>query len=473
VTIVIRALCASLALAVCAVRPAYAQAENRGGIEGTVTDSVHARPLAGARVVAVRADSVAGTPSEARTDTLGRYRIDSLPAGRYLVGFESPLLDSLEVTLSPREAMVSPARTATVDLAIPSATKLRAAVCPGVNFGEGTGIVFGHVVNAATDGPLPGAVLALRWRELDFDREKLRPVNEARSASVTTDAGGWYRVCGVPTGAWVSMQIEHAGRVGPVIRAMVDDTLGIAIQHLSFAATAARDTAAPPDSAAEQPATGSATLTGVVRGPGGLPISAAEVRVRGTTGAGMTDEQGSYTLRDLPAGTQELDVRKIGYAVAELTVNLRDGATTATDVRMQRIVSLDSMRVVATRTRYPEFSQHRKFGLGATFLGPEDIMRQHVSWTSDIVQKIPGFLIDRRRGRARVVSARGPSSMSQCVANVVIDGMPLLMNGPDDLSVDDVHPSDVGAIEAYRAGDVSAPPDYDRGCGAIVIWTKR
>ena len=68
-----------------------------------------------------------------------------------------------------------------------------------------------------------------------------------------------------------------------------------------------------------------------------------------------------------------------------------------------------------------------------------------------------------------VLAARGASGR-RCVANVVIDGA-IWGDDPDLASVDDVHPNDVGAIELYYGG--GAPPEYDRGCGAVVIWTKR
>jgi hypothetical protein len=55
--------------------------------------------------------------------------------------------------------------------------------------------------------------------------------------------------------------------------------------------------------------------------------------------------------------------------------------------------------------------------------------------------------------------------------NVVIDGVNILTRDRSAISVDDVQPTDVGAIEAYRAGEI-APETYDRGCGAVVIWTK-
>ena len=389
----IRALAAA-ALLGCMARPAHPQAGAVGRLEGTVRDSAHARPLIGVRVVAIGDGARADARGSATTDTVGRFRIDSLPPGRYLVGFESPLLDSLEIVLPARETTVAPGSTATVNLAMPPAAKLRAALCPGVALGDGSGVVYGHAVSAETESPLAGVTIALHWREVSVwdaaGSKTLQTKATDRSASATTDGRGWYRACGVPTGTWVSMQIQQEGRVGPVLRTLVDDTLGIAIRHLSFSASAARDTADITDGATTAPLTGTATLTGIVRGPSGEPLLSAELHVPGTGSTGVTDAQGSYTMSGLPAGTHALEVRRIGYGATDSWVELRNGATTRSDVRLPRIVSLDSVRIVATRTRYREFSEHRKMAVFGRFLGPEDIQRRRVSRTSDIIRSASG-----------------------------------------------------------------------------------
>ncbi len=235
-----------------------------------MVDSARARPLVGARVVAVGPDAREGASGDALTDTSGRYHIDSLVPGRYVVGFESPVLDSLEITLAPREVVIMPGQSATIDLGLPPATKLRGALCPGVALPPQTGVIYGHVVDAETEGPVPGAVLVMSWGERDFDRATLRSVNRERTASATTDAGGWYRLCGVPTDTWLSLQLQHMGRTGPVIRALVEDSLGVAVRHFSFTATPASGAADSPasrtDSAVAVPVSGSAMLSGIVRG---------------------------------------------------------------------------------------------------------------------------------------------------------------------------------------------------------------
>lgn len=475
----IRALAAAIALSGFVAPSAHAQAgsaANGGWLDGKVTDSVHARPLGGVHVIAVGADSSPRMRGEATTDSSGKFHIDSLAPGRYMVGFESPLLDSLEIALPPRAVTVTAARSATVDLALPPAAKLRAALCPGVNLAEGTGVVYGHVVSAETEASMAGAVIALQWRELavwdSTGGKAMRTVSSDRAASVTTDADGWYRACGLPTGRWVSMQIQHEGRVGPELRTLVEDTLGIAIRHLSFSASSARDSSAFADSAAVARLGGSATLTGVVRGTAGTPIPSAEVHVLGARSTALTDAEGSYTLSGLPAGTQALEVRRIGYGLAGAWVDLRNETTTRRDVRLERIVSLDSVRIVATRTRYKEFAEHQKFALGGRFLGPEKLQRMHFSRTSDIIRSLGGYVVENRGGRARVLSIRGASTRP-CVVNVAIDGFSGWSDDPDAFSVDDVPPNLIGAMELYQGGGMPSSPEYDRGCGAIVIWTKR
>jgi hypothetical protein len=203
-----------------------------------------------------------------------------------------------------------------------------------------------------------------------------------------------------------------------------------------------------------------------VRGVGGLPLPEAQVRVLGAHGTALSDARGRFELRDLPAGTQVLEVRRIGYLLAQQPVELRTSRAVSQDVRMQRIVTLDSMRVLARRSRYQEFEQRRKSNGFGTFLAEEQIELRGAFETSDLFRMMPGFKVSGFGLDAKVQSSRGVTSMSRaCSPNVVIDGLP-------NQEINLIHPSSVGAIEAYRAGQ-PAPVQYDRGCGVIVIWSKR
>jgi hypothetical protein len=459
---------ALLAVLFLPVRPAAAQGTQPGRLEGVVYDSAHARPLTGARVMVFGIEPRPDFSASSTTDARGRYRIDSLPPGRYMVGFESPLLDSLEITLAPRQIAVVAGRTAGVDLAFPSGATLRAAACPGITLPKETGAIIGRVLDPDTELPLSGVVVAVSWQDVAIDRATLRLQSTERAGADTTDARGWYRLCGVPTDSWLLLQLQRGGRAGVAIRTLVSDTLGMALRHLSFSAASSRPISAADSTSRDLPdsipLSGTAALSGVVRGLGDAPLPETEVRVRGTRSTARSDATGRYTLAGLPAGTQVLEVRHVGYLLTEEPVELRSGQTVTRDVGLQRIVNLDSVRIVARRSRYSEFEQHRKQGFG-TFLNIDDIERRNPLRMSDMIRMMPGFRVYGDGIDAKVTSGRGASIHGECQVNIVIDGMPW-----QDINL--VNPSEVGAIAAYREGQPS-PRIYDRGCGAILIWTKR
>jgi hypothetical protein len=460
-----------LALLVAISTPAAAQSAQPGRIEGTITDSIHAAPLANANVLAVRIEPEPSVSSGVATDARGRYRIDSLAAGRYMVEFASPLLDSLEVTLPPREASVAQGQVTRIDFALPSGQTLRLAACPGLTLDKETGAVVGRLSDADTDRPLAGAKVVVAWYDLSVDRKTMTPSIGERTGAVTTDSLGRYRLCGVPTGNWLVLQVHAEGRSGSAIRLQVPDSAGVVVRHLSISASSARPItdstiAAEADTVAPASLTGTASVSGVVHGVDGLPLSGAQLRVVGARGTALSDERGRFELRDLPAGTQVLEVKRIGYLLAQQPVELRATRPVAQDVRLQRIVTLDSLRVLAQRSRYQEFEQHRRMNGAGTFLTAEEVARRSSFETSDLFRMLPGFRVIGYGLDAKVVTTRGVTTLGGglCSPNIVIDGMP-------DQEVNLIHPNSIGAMEVYRAGQPT-PVQYDRGCGAIVIWSK-
>src|SRR3954463_15147641 len=71
-------------------------------IVGVVIDSMNGSYLAGADIVVDRRK----TPL--RTDSLGKFRIDSLGPGTYQVGVFHPLLDTLGITLVTQPLHIGP-----------------------------------------------------------------------------------------------------------------------------------------------------------------------------------------------------------------------------------------------------------------------------------------------------------------------------------------------------------------------------
>src|SRR3954465_6411288 len=116
-----------------------AQQASMGRLEGTVAPWTASRSVQAARVWLVHLESDASTTVTAPVDAHGRYHVDSLPAGRYLVQVSHPTLDSLDVPLEPGPLVISGGRTTRSDFSLPSVDRLRAAVCPGVSLGPEKG----------------------------------------------------------------------------------------------------------------------------------------------------------------------------------------------------------------------------------------------------------------------------------------------------------------------------------------------
>jgi Outer membrane receptor for ferrienterochelin and colicins len=459
------------AIAILLAAASVAQAQHgTARLEGTVTDSLHARPLAGATVLITRNSEPAAWYSVS-TDDRGRYHLDTLMAGRYSAAIWHPILDTLELTLPPRTVEIQEGQHATLDLALPSSTTLRTGTCPGVELPPGTGALGGRVTDAESERPLGGALVAVRWSDLTVDRTTLKISGGDHTAGAPVNGDGLYRICGLPTDSWLAVQVQREGRGGSVLQLFIPDSVGVAVLNLAYSAEAGRALAAADSVPGNEPLperqlTGSASVSGTVFSESGQPLANTLLRVLETAGRVRTDSTGRFTLTALPAGTQLLEAKHIGYRIVQQPVQLLKGREIQADIHLQRVVSLDSIRIVAQRSRYREFERNRHSGFGR-YMTEEDIEKKHAFEVTDLLRMTPGLRVVGSGIDAKVVSGRGMTSLSRasCEMNVVIDNM-------QHQDINWVQPSDIGAMEVY-AGPAGAPPQYDRACGLIVIWTKR
>ena len=332
-----------------------AQQTTAGTLQGVVSDAVRARPIASATVELTRVQPEPVATFTARSDESGRYRVDSLPAGEYVLHLSTPLLDSLELALPERALTIAPGATVRADFTVPRGAPLRDAVCPGLTFGKGKAVVAGHAIDADTDQPLAGA-----------------------DVTVATEAGAEVR------------DLSLSARSAATIAAL--DSI-----------EKARSNTADAD---ELLLTGTATVTGIVRGATGLPLENTEIRVRGARSSAVSDAVGRFTVAALPAGTHMLLARHIGYEPTELPVELRAGRSIEHDVKLARAILLDSVRVVAMRSQYPEFEYNRRANPFGRYLTPDEVERRHATDASGLLFGVPGLYIAGQGSSAKVASTR-------------------------------------------------------------------
>ena len=457
--------------------------EPLGRLEGTVRETMRPRSVQDARIMLARIAPEPAVAFDAQPDARGHYVLDSLPAGRYMIQLGHEVLDSLGLALPTSEVDIVAGETVTMPFALPSSTAMRNAVCRGLTLEKGTGAVVGRVVDADTERPLANADVAISWRELSVDKTTMRPTAEDHEGWVRTGPRGEYRICNVPTGSWVLIQLQYAGRAGNALRVSVSGEEGVVVRNLSLSLADAPTLAmldsvgatvrgldhepiAADDSIVQLALTGTASVTGIVRGDEGGPLSDVEIRVVNAQPSTRTDDVGRFTLHGLPAGTQLLSVRRIGYLIGDVAVELRAGRMVRRDVTLRRVVSLDSIRVIGRRNRYADFEYRRKNSPVGRFVTAAEIEHQHPSELGIFVQHLGGFYIDGVGPYAHVYSNSARSGRHHCgEANVVIDGV-------DQASINFTPPREIAAMEVYPEA-AGAPAQYHAECGLIVIWTKK
>ena len=461
--------------------PSSAQTAAAGHVEGTVTERVSSHSVKNASVEAVRLEPEPTVYFRVAPDERGRFRLESIPAGRYLIQLGSATLDSLDLALPASELKVESGSTTHADLSLPLGDVLRDALCAGVKLGRGRAAVAGRAINADTEEPLVNAQVVVAWTEMKIDRKTLRLARQERAGIVHTGARGEYRICGVPTDIWLSLQLQDSGRVGGLARVTVSDDEGAVVRNLSLSLRTAPTVAvldsledlsrivntdrAREDSIAAPRLAGTASVSGIVRTQGGQPLADAEVRVASAGFITTTGSDGRYTLRGLPAGTQLFYVRRLGYATIEGDIELRAERSLTHDVELKRLVALDSIRVVAQRRRYGDFDHNRRTNFFAEFLTTTEIERNHPQQVTDLIFRLGGFSITGFGTDAKVISRRASSKSAYCTeANVVIDGA-------EHASANFLPVERIYGIEAYR-DEITAPAGMDARCGLIVLWTK-
>lgn len=258
-----------------------------GAITGVVFDSLDAKPLGAASVFLI------GTQLSVTTNSQGRFAFDSVPAGAYRVGFESPDLDAIGLTPNPQSVAVRAGVVDTVALFVPSVTTLLDAMCPASRAAGGESILLGSVSDAATGAPVASATVTLSWQDVSVERKKV--VEQHHVVPATTSADGSYAVCGVPGDVLVMVRATASRRASGVLWVLVAPRRLVRM-----------------DVAVALDAERTATLTGVVADTAGHPLADAEVEIVGVPGGTHTDENGRFRLATLPAGSRDAPLTVLG-----------------------------------------------------------------------------------------------------------------------------------------------------------------
>jgi hypothetical protein len=211
-----------------------------------------------------------------------------------------------------------------------------------------------------------------------------------------------------------------------------------------------------------------------VVGADGAPLEGAQVMLLGTNLSGRSDARGIFRMKDLPSGTQEVEVRLLSYQPKQYMVNLAAKKEAHLNAVLdQRAQVLEPVVVTARPTSdIPGYDDRKEHATG-TFFDHQYIMNNSVLSTSDVFRRVPGMQVVFVSDSYTIVSNRGAISLGCKSAQFWIDGVRYDLGQEE--SIDDVvRPNEIAAMEIYNSG-VDTPAIFQSGqfqCGTVVIWTN-
>ena len=463
-------------------------------VSGVVRDSIAHMPLNGAIVELVLADAPRRQALTAISDSLGRFTIMDVPDGRHMIGFVHPMLDSLGLETPVREVRIDGHRPVRTDLAIPSAGRLREAICGVPADGDSGAVIIGIVREAQSKAPATGVTVTAEWMEVSFRLDGM--VHRVPRIAVTTGDNGWFALCDVPalgtTGIMASRGADSTDRIdvdlsgeGLVRRELyIGSATGVAVAEASPASTN--------KTANRRVRRGKGVLSGVVRTVAGArPLTGAQVSISGGPET-RTNENGEWIINDAPVGTRMLEIRALGYYPDRRRVDVVPDAPPVFVALSTLKAVLDTVKIRASRLRGSDksgFNDRRRTGVGR-YISQKDIERRPVIQTSDIFKTLSGVRLGyaadtlatdtnqiivqdstKAYDYAKRVLIRGISG-DWCAPAIYVNGLRMPGITADDIDAW-VRPKNVVGIEIYSEADVPTEWEVGRsGCGSIVIWTK-
>lgn len=417
---------------------------------GTVFDSVATKWLSGAAVQLVDATN----PSKVRsvvTGANGRFAIDSVAAGTYLIGFFHERLDQLGIEPPLFRVDITTADELTVPMTIPSAETIITRRCGPADADGPAGLYLGFVRNAATNAVVPAARVRAQYTELTVGSRSVERRSPSRFGSTTDD--GRFALCGLPRDATVTARAYSGPDSTGFIELQVPRN-GLLVRDLLIGSSNK----------------GTGAIRGNVKSRSGSSMNGARVVVWGASGNGTNTTNGQYQLDGLPTGTQVVEARAIGYQPARTVVDIPGAGGAVADITLEALVAtVDTVRVRSDRltNQLADFEKRRRSGFGS-FIDDKQLNARAPIFMADIFRAVPGVTIATGQSAQGRVLMRG--SGSTCAPAVFLNGM--MVQVPDGNLDGVVNPQEVMAVEVYsRTSNVPAQFDSRNGCGSIVVWT--
>jgi hypothetical protein len=452
-------------------------------LAGVVTDSVTEAPVAGAKIVLV------GTSLSATSDSSGHFHIDEILPGEYVAEVHTKALDAIGAVV--QSVITFTDSVSLLRVHTPTHDQLGGKLC-GVSTGLRQGIVIGTVAFRGDTSGRKGLSVRAVWNENNRDQildptqvsigadkkgslEASISGGSTRQRQTVTDDQGRFRICGVPLGTPLVVEADVETSSAEPVMTQITDGLFTRV-----------------DLVVDRLAARGATFAGlVVADSTNAPVAGAEVSLPALGLAERTDDRGAFRFNEIPAGSHQLLVRRLGFGSLDTKVDFAGNTTVTRRIVLSRTVVLDSVHVTANATSIPSFDEHRALGLGHFMTRAQLATVEGVSLAALIEQMPAVHIVRGKASHSWLTKGRGLHSHSicpdkadramgagcQCYALVYLDRT-LVYHGRESeplFDLNTISPAGIEAIE-YYSGGAETPLEYsadDTTCGVVVIWTRR
>ena len=202
------------------------------------------------------------------------------------------------------------------------------------------------------------------------------------------------------------------------------------------------------------------------------PLTAVQVSVAGTRLAALTNDDGRYTINNVPAGRYTINARRLGYRAASLPdVAVGAGATATANFSLEAIgLTLDA--VVTTGVVDPTAGTRVPFTVGR--VDAENAPVPATNAIETIQGKIAGVTVvpSGQPGSGTNILLRSPTSISKSISPlIVVDGV--ILSSSFGASSADLESMDIESVEVVKGAAAASLYGSRAAAGVIQIRTRR
>lgn len=196
-------------------------------------------------------------------------------------------------------------------------------------------------------------------------------------------------------------------------------------------------------------------ISGVVKSNKGELLPGVTIQLKGTNSSALTDGEGHFELKRVPAGTYTLVASSIGYISKEQSVTVADATVSINLVLTEDVLQLQGVVVTGGNPK-----KKIESSVAITTVSNRDIETRAPLNSTDLLKAIPGLTVESTGGDGPGnVFVRGfPQQGGYIFLGIMEDGLPVIPTGFNSIpSADQYYKTDltIKGIEAIRGGNAA------------------